>query len=542
MVLTVFLLSLLAVAARPEKYFGDERFYTDASIAMRRTGDYLVPRYPDGSMRFKKPPLTYWMICASYQLFGANLTSSRLPFILSGLAVLGLVYRYGKDWLGGPASGWLAVVVLSGSGRFLESTVRSTPDVVVTLFMGLSMLGFGAILLQGRRDAWAYALAYAGAGLGFASKGWLGILPVLYALLYSLLRRPQTQRWSSLIHPGWMTVGLVLAGGWFALVFARHGSEAIATFMRDQSGADTSAIRNFPDYTLAVFRHFLPWTALAAVVWLRDRSLAGDFFRRHREVVFFAVGWFLLIFAIFGLGHVQRVRYLLPAYPPLAALLGAWFAEAIAREKPAATLRLLGQLMLGAGCIAGPLVGWVGGLVATYLWVGGLAFTAICVGLCLWARNRNAGVALAAVGTFCIAVYGFYEGLVRPAFSPSPATAMAATLRARGWNGQQVAGWGLSANLMARIRVMTGGEIELLEIPGDAAVGDRRESAAVLFPARLRERLDAETYAIEACGWEYNRWRSRDVLALLRSNDRASLLEARRKYYFLAVRRSTRGS
>ena len=60
---------------------------------MRQTGDYMVPRHPDGSPRFEKPILTYWLVAASYALLGVSPLSSRLPFLVAGCGVLWLTYR-----------------------------------------------------------------------------------------------------------------------------------------------------------------------------------------------------------------------------------------------------------------------------------------------------------------------------------------------------------------------------------------------------------------------------------------------------------------
>ena len=92
----LFFGALLPTLPEVARYHGDERYYTDAAITMVQSGDYLTPRYADGTERFKKPLLTYWILCASYKLFGISVFSSRLPFLLAGCGVLWLTWRLGR--------------------------------------------------------------------------------------------------------------------------------------------------------------------------------------------------------------------------------------------------------------------------------------------------------------------------------------------------------------------------------------------------------------------------------------------------------------
>ena len=65
-------------------YNGDERYYTDAVLRMRASGDWWRPAFADGSPRLNKPLLIYWLMGASMQVFGASLFSARLPFLIAG--------------------------------------------------------------------------------------------------------------------------------------------------------------------------------------------------------------------------------------------------------------------------------------------------------------------------------------------------------------------------------------------------------------------------------------------------------------------------
>src|SRR5437867_3418181 len=59
MLVAIFFAALVPTLRDLSRYHGDERYYTDAAITMIQSGDYLTPRYADGTERFKKPLLTY---------------------------------------------------------------------------------------------------------------------------------------------------------------------------------------------------------------------------------------------------------------------------------------------------------------------------------------------------------------------------------------------------------------------------------------------------------------------------------------------------
>ena len=58
-----------------------------------RRGDYFTPCNYDGTPYLRKPILTFWAIAASYKIFGINLFSSRIPFLIAGCIIIWLTYK-----------------------------------------------------------------------------------------------------------------------------------------------------------------------------------------------------------------------------------------------------------------------------------------------------------------------------------------------------------------------------------------------------------------------------------------------------------------
>ena len=60
----------------------DEPRYMNCAIEMIQNNNFIVPKF-NYENRFDKPPFFYWMIAASYKLFGINHFLGRLPSALS---------------------------------------------------------------------------------------------------------------------------------------------------------------------------------------------------------------------------------------------------------------------------------------------------------------------------------------------------------------------------------------------------------------------------------------------------------------------------
>ena len=59
-----------------------EPLFAEAARQMTVTGDWVTPFF-NGETRFDKPPLIYWLMAITYQLFGTNEWAVRLPSALA---------------------------------------------------------------------------------------------------------------------------------------------------------------------------------------------------------------------------------------------------------------------------------------------------------------------------------------------------------------------------------------------------------------------------------------------------------------------------
>src|SRR5262249_21928264 len=83
----------------------DEGRYAEIPRAMMVRGEWVVP-YLQGEPYLDKPPLLYWLVTASYWVFGTHIWAARLvPALAIHLCVL-LTYLLGRRSLGERAAFW----------------------------------------------------------------------------------------------------------------------------------------------------------------------------------------------------------------------------------------------------------------------------------------------------------------------------------------------------------------------------------------------------------------------------------------------------
>ena len=320
----------------------DEPRYAQVAREMFQRHDLITPTL-GGHNWFEKPALLYWMMIASFKLFGVSEWAARLPAALSGLFTIAAVYCIGTriehdavERLQG-YSFWLTVASATTVGTVVFSRAASF-DIILTMtttwalaFYLLHEVDVGAK----RRLVFLFGF-YTFVGLSLLAKGLVGIvIPIGVVTLYHLFRRrlPEHRTFISLV---WgIPLTLVVASTWYAAIISRHGWSFIDQFFIQH---------HFARYVSNKYHHWrpvyfylfvipllaLPWTAflldgiLHAGEWLnragipvRDRSL-----NMLNRLLMFALAWFLFPLLFFSFGNSKLPGYILPVLPAAALIIG----------------------------------------------------------------------------------------------------------------------------------------------------------------------------------------------------------------------------
>jgi 4-amino-4-deoxy-L-arabinose transferase-like glycosyltransferase len=178
---------------------------------------------------------------------------------------------------------------------------------------------------------------YAAAAGAVLTKGLIGVvLPGAVVFLWLVF----TGRWSLLKDMRLVTgtlLFLLIAAPWHILVAMRNPEWAHFYFIHEhfQRYATREAGRYQPVWFFAavLLAGLFPW--LTFIYQAKKEALKGFWNRRHEDgKPLFLVIWVGFIFVFFSLSDSKLIPYILPVFPPLAAMLGRYFAAAW-EEKPA---------------------------------------------------------------------------------------------------------------------------------------------------------------------------------------------------------------
>ena len=347
---------------------------------MLDSGDWITARL-DGVPYLEKSPLKYWMIAASFMIFGAHDWAARIPLALMVILLCWLTYRFGR-WAFSELVGLYAGLGLACSAGLWLFTRILIPDAVLTAAITLAMWSFLRALEEDepRPRLWSAVMA-ASVGVGLLLKGLIaGVFPVGAAFLYLLVTRQLTKKrtWRRLRPCSGLLILLVIAAPWHILATLRnppyfvftmksepgkyHGffwfyflNEHLFRFLNMRYPRDYNTVPRVWFWLFHLLWLF-PWSAfLAGVAKLGYRPVD-----RAGRARLLAVCWagFVLLFFTFS---TTQEYYSMPVYPALALLL----AGALARGGTAINI---GRRVLGGVCLVAGLV-----LVGIFVAVRGVA-------------------------------------------------------------------------------------------------------------------------------------------------------------------------
>src|SRR5579863_3683407 len=191
---------------------------------MLTSGDWVTARL-DGIPYLEKAPLIYWLIAASFKVFGPVDWAARVPIVLSAVGLAWLTTAVG-NWAFGARAGLYAGLCISTCfGLFLFTRIL-IPDVILAASITLSMWAFLRAIdeTEQRPRWWAFVLA-ASLGTSLLFKSLVGILfPVAAALIYLGVTRQllQAKVWKALHPLSGLLVILLIAAPWHILAMLRN--------------------------------------------------------------------------------------------------------------------------------------------------------------------------------------------------------------------------------------------------------------------------------------------------------------------------------
>lgn len=331
----IFLLFIAPGALSYVFFHPDEKYYTDAALQMIQKDDFFTPYKADGSPRFNKPVLAYWVLIGSYKLAGVSPLSSRILFWLSGALLVAVVFFMARSTTKNRDIATIASLVTAANPLLILSSSRSIPDILLALFLTISAWGFMEIMVaEDRPPKRFFWMAWLGAALAFETKGIPAAAYAGISMVYLLTNPWKRKKAGNLIHPAALISAFVIAISWFVIMYAVHGSVYFSSFFDDQLGTRISpgivvALSNMLQSIGFLIAFTLPWVV---IVFSRPGELRKHLERtgqKTKALYGFCLAWVVLTIIMSGALSKFYDRYLLPVIP----IISVCFASVLIQSK-----------------------------------------------------------------------------------------------------------------------------------------------------------------------------------------------------------------
>ena len=312
----------------------DEARYLQATKQMVASGDYVDIRFKD-EPRYRKPAGIYWMQSAALLVSGdgenAPVWVNRSVSVASGIAAVVALYLLTASLFGARA-GLIAGLGLAGIFMLgFEARIAKTDAALLAATLA-AQAGLALVYVAARTgkatNPWHAWMFWIGLGAGMMIKGPITPGVAGLTILALALNDRLDIRWLRQLRPlRGVLIFLVIVLPWFIAISATSGLEfwkisigkaflSKVTSVQESHGAP-------PGYYFILFMLFMwPMGPLALKAGLHGLNR----FRTDPRIAF-ALAWYLPFWLALEIAPTKLPHYILPVYPALLMLMGAFMAE-----------------------------------------------------------------------------------------------------------------------------------------------------------------------------------------------------------------------
>ncbi|XGV98106.1 MAG: glycosyltransferase family 39 protein [Leptolyngbya sp. BL-A-14] len=273
-----------------------------------------------GEPYLNKPPLMHWLMALAFRLGGVNEWTARLPGATLTAFSVPLLYATGRELFARRTPAIFgALIYLTLLPVVRHGRLAMLDGAVLCFFLLLVFC-----LLRSRRDLrWGLGVGIA-FGLLCLTKGIVALLLGAIAMAFIAWDTPR------LLTSAYIWLGILLGDApvlaWYWAQWQHYGQQFLNTSVLGQSldrvVVPVEGNRGAPwYYLLEIAKYSLPWLLFLPqgfrLAW-DNRTLSWA-----KLVLVWAVGYLVVI----SLMSTKLPWYVLPAYPALALVVGAYFAE-----------------------------------------------------------------------------------------------------------------------------------------------------------------------------------------------------------------------
>lgn len=340
----------------------DETFYAQTAREMTAKNELITP-YLYGQPQFEKPIFFYWLVEASFKVFGVNEFAARLPSAIFGTAGVIAIFFLGS-LLFNRRVGFLSAIILATNVEYVILSRACITDMVLFTLLLLSILFFAYGHM--RRKASFYILSSAALALATLTKGPIYfMLFALSALLFLIIIKDLK---SLKAIPWWRSalIFVAIAAPWYAAIYKLHGQAFIDgffgfhnvnRFLVSEHKIGSQIYYNIP----IVFGGMFPWSAFLPVgfwqIFKKIRNRSGN----EAAGPMLLLTWFFVIFLFFTASSTKLPTYIFPCFASLAIIIAVTLDDFVRADMTTGLIK--GMRISYYLLIFVMLFGWIGGAV-----------------------------------------------------------------------------------------------------------------------------------------------------------------------------------
>ncbi len=294
--------------------------YAEVAKEMIQSGDWIVPRL-NGEIYLHKPPLLFWFIALPSKIYG-SVTPFLARFPSAFFAWIGglVVYLWGKRVWGNGRYGLISGGILISSYLYFWQGRIARTDMVFSILILLSLYSYYiGQQNSGKKYYLLVTLSFFFMGLAGLTRGPVGILlPLLIIFLFKMSQR----EWNILFRKefilGYIVICFILSS-WIVSFFYQVDWKTAVTVWRESK--ILTRHDPFYIYVYRIWIDFAPWSIFFPFLFIHLWK------KKKTQDEFFLMLWFLSLFILLTLFSYRASRYLLPAFPALALLMGGYWRD-----------------------------------------------------------------------------------------------------------------------------------------------------------------------------------------------------------------------
>lgn len=310
----------------------DEVFYSLTAHEMAGKNEWLTPLI-FGQPQFEKPPLTYWLLETAFKAWGESPFTARFfPAVFATLGVIA-VYLLGLMGFKDERKAFLSAMVLATSAFFAAMGKTVFTDMIFTVLILCAMTMFVWGFTDRRRQGIGFAGFYLFAALATLTKGPLGLLMPLMAVIFFLWYQRQItflKNWPVLTG---ILLYLIIALPWYLYIYHQYGHAFIKEFFyndhwRRLMVAEHRSNDHWFFYPITMIASLFPWSLFLLAAWV-------DLYKRLKSSVtvidYLSLSWIVAVLMVFQFAHSKLASYILPLFPALALMTGNFLGNCLSQ-------------------------------------------------------------------------------------------------------------------------------------------------------------------------------------------------------------------